>query len=223
MCRSQVQATLGQVTEDCSLVTRVHGVTGSRSHLGAHCPATPTKLDGKAPSCPFFFPQPPAVLNLGSGEDAGASSPAPKGLLAILNLIHPDSFQMTPLLPLPPPFHFCAPHQFHHPQPHGCVSSFRDSHRLPSNPSHPSPHPLTSFITSTISPACNCSSSACSGVVEVCLAPFSGPRNLTEQPGVGRVKQLESHAPIRGAGGGAGRARTLPESRPHPRAEHCTW
>ena len=36
------------------------------------------------------------------------------------------------------------------------------------------------------------------------------------------MKQLESHAPVRGAGGGAGRARTLRWSRPHPRAEHCT-
>lgn len=70
---------LGQVTEDCSLVTGVHGVTGSRSHLGAHCPATPQSWMGRLPAARSSSP---ATSRPQSGKGVGRRGIwfCPKGL-----------------------------------------------------------------------------------------------------------------------------------------------
>lgn len=71
-----------------SLETAESGHRLSRGHrvqvsLGGPLSSNSTKLDGKAPSCPFFFPshQPSSIWG---GEDAGASgSDARTSLLTV--------------------------------------------------------------------------------------------------------------------------------------------
>lgn len=121
------------------------------------------KVGWEGSQLPVLLPQPPAVLNLGRGEDAGSSGSAPRVSLAILNPDSPRFRPMTPLLPCSLTFPLLCHSSIPSPTTslHPCLLT-----QIPSSPLKPlsSPHPLTSFITSTISPACSCSSSACSGV-----------------------------------------------------------
>lgn len=143
------------------------GSAGSRSHSGGPLSSNPQSWMGRLPAARSSSP---ATSRPQSGKWGGrrwASSPAPSGAsLAILNPDSPrDSFQMTPLPPLPPHFPISVPlinsitHNLTAP-----VSSLRDSIVSPSNPliHHLIPSPPLSLPQSP--PACNCSSSACSGV-----------------------------------------------------------
>ena len=80
MCGSQAHATGREGHWRLqSLVTGSHGVTGSRSHLGAHCPATPQSWMGRLPAARSSFP---ATSRPQSAEGVGRRSISfcPKGL-----------------------------------------------------------------------------------------------------------------------------------------------
>lgn len=123
------------------------------------------KVGWEGSQLPVLLPQPPAVLNLGRGEDAGASGSAPRVSLAVLNPDSPRFCLMTPLLPCSLTFPFLCPSSISSPttsQP-PCLLTQR-FHCLPSNPSHhliPSP-PLSlpqspQLATAARPPAPGCS------------------------------------------------------------------
>ena len=147
-----------------SLVTRVLGVTGCRSHLGAHCPATPQSWMGRLPAARSSSPATSRPQS-GEEEDAGPSGSAPGSFensstifsAPILPNAHLLLCSLTFLFRRPSPSPSPTPSL--HASPWGRKRSSTSVQSLSS-----SPRPLTSFITSTISPACNFSSSACSGL-----------------------------------------------------------
>lgn len=150
---SQASAT-GRVMGDCSLVAGFHGVTGSRSHLGARCPATPQSWMERLPAAHSSSPATSRPQSA-DGEDAEVSGSAPG--------VFPEITLGSALILPDDPLHPCSrtiPITLTslHPPPltRGVL------HHLPQILS--SPYPLTSFITSTISPTCNFNSSACSGL-----------------------------------------------------------
>lgn len=146
-----------------SLVTGVHGVTECRSHLGAHCPATPQSWMGRLPAARSSSPATSRPQS-GEEEDARPSGSAPRVSQEFFHpCFCPDSAR-CPLLPCSLTFPFLRPSPAPMPTPslHTSVT-----HGLaPASPPKASLslRPLTSFITSTISPACSFSSSACSGL-----------------------------------------------------------
>lgn len=151
ICESQAHAT-GRVIGDCESQGR--GLTWGPTVQQFH------KVGWEGSQLPVLLPQPPAVLNLGRGEDAGASGSAPR---IPRTIFHPW---------------FCpsAPSSLYPVLPHICAVAIPTVHTLTSHPAHlggvlhhlspngPITSPLTSFIISTISPACSFSSSACSGL-----------------------------------------------------------
>lgn len=158
---------LGRVTEDCRVWSQ--GFTGSQGPGLTWGPTVQQlhKVGWEGSQLPVLLPQPPAVLNLGRGEDEGTSGSAPRGSLGILNPgspplpILPDD----PSPPLLPHFPISVPlispiiHTLTAP-----ISPHPETYSIISPQTLSSSHPLTSFITSTISPACTFSSSACSGL-----------------------------------------------------------
>lgn len=155
--RVRMRESQAQATGHCrsqSLVTGVEGVTGSRSHLGAHCPATPQSWMGRLPAARSSSP---ATSRPQSGEEGGRRGIwfCPKSLSRNLTpLVLPGFCCLTfpSLRPSPSP------------PPTPSLPSAGDPCSIISPQTLPSPHPLTSFTTSTISPACSFSSSACSGL-----------------------------------------------------------
>lgn len=91
-----------------SLVTRVHGVTVCRSHLGAHCPATPQSWMGRLPAARSSSPATSRPQS-GEEEDAGPSSSAPRVSREFFHpCFCPDSAQSS-LLPCSLTFPFLCP------------------------------------------------------------------------------------------------------------------
>lgn len=142
---------------------------GSQGHrfqvsLGGPLSSNSTKLDGKAPSCPFFFPshQPSSIW--GEGRTQGHLVLPQGSPWDSYILVHPSSVQRPLSSLVPPPSHFCAPHHSHHPHHTAPTSPHPETCSMISFQTLSSPHPLTSFMTSTISPVCSFSSSACSGL-----------------------------------------------------------
>lgn len=116
---SQASAT-GRVMGDCSLVAGFHGVTASRSHLGARCPATPQSWMERLPAAHSSSPATSRPQSA-DGEDAEVSGSAP-GVFPEITLgsalilpddpLHPCSLTIpipTPSLHPPPLTRGCAP------------------------------------------------------------------------------------------------------------------
>lgn len=125
-----------------SLVTGSHGVTGSRSHLGAHCPATPQSWMGRLPAVRSSFP---ATSRPQSAEGVGRRdiSFCPKGLSRNRTLLVLLRFcPMTTSILAASVSHVCAPHHSQRPHPHfsHLPSPGDELHHLPQILS--SPHPL---------------------------------------------------------------------------------
>lgn len=139
-----------------SLVTGVHGVTGCRSHLGAHCPATPQSWMARLPAARSSSPATSRPQS-GEEEDAGPSGSAPR---VSRELFHPCFCPDSARGPPPPLLlHFPISAPLTIPK-----ARTLSSHTPHSTQSLSSLRLRTSFITSTISPACSFSSSACSGL-----------------------------------------------------------
>ena len=138
------------------------------------------KVGWEGSQLPVLLPQPPAVLNLGSGEDAGASSPAPRASLAILNPDSPRFFPDDPSPPLPPHFPISVP--LINSITHNLTAPMSPHPEIPSSPLKPlssitsSPHLLYHFhnLPSLQLQLVRLLRS----VVEVCLAPFSGAQTF---------------------------------------------
>lgn len=106
--------------------------------LGGPLSSNSTKLDGKAPSCPFFFPshQPSSIWGGGSTQGHLA---LPQGSLEIL---YPRLCPKLPPLPLPLPL-LCAPHHSQSPHPHFTqLSSLLSTRIISPNPLITSPSHL---------------------------------------------------------------------------------
>lgn len=134
------------------------GHRGSQGHrtqvsLGGPLSSNSTKLDGKAPSCPFFFPshQPSSIWGGGGRRTIWF---CPKGLSRILPPFFLPRFCPMPTSSFAPSLsHSCAPHHPHRPHRHfthlpGTHSSTSSTsstcvQSLSSSP--PSPHLLYHF------------------------------------------------------------------------------
>lgn len=155
---SQAQAT-GRVNGDCRVWSQ--GFTGSQCAGLTWGPTVQQlhKVGWEGSQLPVLLPQPPAVLNLGRRRTQGHLV-LPQG-----SLENSSTLVSAPILPKAPSSlapslsHFCVPQQPQRPHPLFTHLSPRDSAQSLS-----SLRPLTSFITSTVSPACSFSSSACSGM-----------------------------------------------------------
>lgn len=95
MCESQAHAT-GRIIGECSLVPGGPRVTGFRSHLGAHCPATPQSWMGRLPVARSSSPATSRPQS-GEGKDAGASGSAPRVSRNVTLLVLPED----PFFPVP--------------------------------------------------------------------------------------------------------------------------
>lgn len=168
----------------------------ARSHLGAHCPATPQSWMGRLPAAHSSFPATSRPQS-GEGEDTGLLVLPPR---VFLETIH---YWFWPTLP-DDPLHL-APSLSHHPHPHvnpppltrGCA---------PSSPSNP----LIALCSHLLYHFHNLPSlqrqlvGLLRAVAEVHLAPFWGAPRVGRATWDGtRMRTLRKGAPARGAGGGA--------------------
>lgn len=119
----------GRVIGDCRVWSQ--GLTGSRGPGLTWGPTVQQlhKVGWEGSQLPVLLSQPPAVLNLRRGLDAGASRSAPKVSLEIVLLVLPQFWLMTTSILAASVSHVCVPH----PPPHFChlLSPGDALHHLP--------------------------------------------------------------------------------------------